>query len=393
MVIEIKNNIYWVGAIDWEVREFHGYETIKGSTYNSYLIVDEKNVLIDTTKPYLFDDLILGISSVIDPKNIDYIVCNHSENDHSGSLEELIKLTGATVITSDKGKEFLDLQYDTSNWNFKVVDNGEELSIGRRTLKFIKTPMLHWPDNMVTYCQEDKILFSNDAFGQHIATSERFDYEVESVEEMYEDAKEYFANILMPYKMLVPNVINQLNNLDIDYICPSHGVIWSKYIKEIINKYLEWSSDKCKNKAVIIYDTMYNSTKKMAHAIGQGLYDEGVEIRIFRVSDTPLNTIMKEVLDAKYIIIGSPTLNSNLYPPVAKLLTYMEGLKPSSKKIGVAFGSYGWMEMATSKIKEYFKRLNFKIVDDECLKIRHVPKEEDLKKLMEFGKRLAKEDV
>ncbi len=393
MAIKIKDSIYWVGAIDWEIREFHGYETIKGSTYNSYLITDEKNVLIDTTKPYLFEELIAGISSVINPKDIDYIVCNHSENDHSGSLGNLVKLTGATVITNDKGKELLELQYDTSNWNFKIVDNGEEFSIGKRTLKFIKTPMLHWPDNMVTYCPEEKILFSNDAFGQHTATSERFDYEVESIEEVYDDAKEYFANILMPYKMLIPNTINQLSSLDIEYICPSHGIIWNKHIKEIINKYLEWSSDESKNKAVIAYDTMYNSTKKMAHAIGQGLYDEGVEIRIYRISETPLNIIMREMLDAKYIIIGSSTLNSNIYHPIATLLAYMEGLKPSGKKIGVAFGSYGWMEMATSIIKKSFEKLNFKIVDDECLKVRYVPKDEDLKKLIEFGKRLSKEEV
>ncbi|XRO75918.1 FprA family A-type flavoprotein [Methanocaldococcus sp. 28A] len=390
MVVEIKKDIFWVGVIDWEIRDFHGYITQDGSTYNSYLIKDEKNVLIDTAKSYMFDELIKGINKVISPEDIDYIVVNHVEPDHSGCVDKIVKLSGATVITNEKGKEHLSLYYDTKGWDFIVVNSGDEISIGKRTLNFIKTPMLHWPDNMVTYCKEEKILFSNDAFGQHIATSERFDYEVGDI--IFEYAKEYFANILMPYKMLIPNVINSLKDLDIEYICPSHGVLWKDMKDEIIKKYLDWANNKVENKAIIVYDTMYNSTKKMAHAIANGLIEKGITVKVYRISETPMNVIIREILDAKYVIIGSPTLNQNILPNIAKFLAYMEGLKPTSK-IGVAFGSYGWMEMATEKIKEVFKRLNFKIIDDDSLKVRFAPKEEDLKKCYEFGKRLAEEDL
>ncbi|AEH07569.1 FprA family A-type flavoprotein [Methanothermococcus okinawensis] len=390
MVVKIKEGVYWVGSVDWEVREFHGYETSKGSSYNSYIIKDEKNVLVDSAKHYMFEELIDGIKSVIDPKDIDYIVVNHAEKDHSGCIGKLVKLTGAKIITNEKGKEDLELQFNTEGWEFIIVDTGDEINIGKRTLKFIRTPMLHWPDNMVTYCIEDKILFSNDAFGQHVATSERFDYEVENIGELFEDAKEYFANILLPYKMLIPNTVNALKDLDIEYICPSHGVIWKEHIDEILNKYVEWSSEECKNKAVIAYSTMYNSTKKIAHAIGNGLSESGVEVKIYNISNTPMNTIMREILDAKYVLIGSPTLNSNVYPPVAMFLAYMEGLNPADGKIAAAFGSYGWMEIATDIIKKSFEKLNFKIVEDECLKCRFVPKEDYLKMCYEFGKKLSK---
>lgn len=389
MVLKIKDDIYWIGVIDWDIREFHGYETPSGSTYNSYLIKDEKVVLIDTAKHYLVDELIIGIGKVVNPEDIDYIVVNHVEMDHSGSLEKIVEISGAKIITNEKAKEHLELHYNTKNWEFIIVDSGEEISIGKRTLKFIRTPMLHWPDNMVTYCKEDKILFSNDAFGQHVASSERYDYEIEDI---FKHAKEYFANILLPYRMLVPNVANVLKDLEIELICPSHGGVWKEKIGEIIEKYVEWSSDNVENKAVIVYDTMYKSTHKLAYAIAEGLIDSGVKVKMYNTSETPLNTIMAGILDAKYVLIGSPTLNTNVYPPVAKFLKYMEGLKPG-KKIGVAFGSYGWAEGATEVIKEVFKKLNFGIIEDECLTCKFVPKEEHLKKCYEFGKNLSTKDI
>lgn len=389
MVLKIKDDIYWIGVIDWDIREFHGYETPSGSTYNSYLIKDEKVVLIDTVKHYLVDELIMGIEKVVNPEDIDYIVVNHVEMDHSGSLEKIVEISGAKIITNEKAKEHLELHYNTKNWEFIIVDSGEEISIGKRTLKFIRTPMLHWPDNMVTYCKEDKILFSNDAFGQHVASSERYDYEIEDI---FDHAKEYFANILLPYRMLIPNVADALKDLEIELICPSHGGVWKEKIGEIIEKYIEWSSDNVENKAVIVYDTIYRSTHKLAYAIADGLIDSGVKVKMYNTSETPLNTIMAEILDAKYVLIGSPTLNINVYPPVAKFLKYMEGLKPS-KKIGVAFGSYGWAEGATRVIKEVFKKLNFEIIEDECLTCKFVPKEEHLKKCYEFGKNLSTKDI
>ncbi len=390
MVLEIKKDIFWVGVIDWELRDFHGYKTPYGSTYNSYLIRDEKNVLIDTAKDYMFIELLYGISNVIDPKDIDYIVVNHVEKDHSGCVDKLVEISNATIITNEKGKEHLSLYYDTEGWDFIIVDTEDEINIGNRTLKFIRTPMLHWPDNMITYCVEDRILFSNDAFGQHIASSERFDYEIGEI--IFEHAKEYFANILMPYKMLIPDVIKNIKKLDIELICPSHGVIWKEYINEILKKYYEWATNKMKNKAVIVYDTMYGSTQKMAHAIAEGLMEKGVEVKIYRVSETPLSLIMTEILDAKYVLIGSPTVNRNVYPEIGKFLSYMACIRPYDK-IGVAFGSYGWMECATEKIKTLMDNLGYKIVDDESLKVRFAPKKEDLRKCYEFGKRLAEEDL
>ena len=391
MVVKIKDNVYWIGVIDRKIREFHGYEIPNGSTYNSYLIKDEKNVLIDCAREYMFEDLLAGLKSAkIEPEEIDYVIVNHAEKDHSGCLEKLIEHTNATVITNKKCKEFLELQYNTDDWEYIIIDNNSEVDIGKRTLKFLKTPMLHWPDNMVVYSIEDKILFSNDAFGQHIASSERFDYQVKDLETLYEIAKEYFANILLPYRILIPRAIESLKNLDIKFICPSHGIIWKDHINDIMEKYLEWSSDTYKNKAVIVYDSIYSSTKRMAYSIGEGLMKCGVEVKIYNVSKTPINKIMKDILDAKYVLIGSPTVNSNVHHTIAMFLAYMERLKPSDNKIGVAFGSYGWTEMATDIIKKTFEKLRFKIIENECLTCRFVPTEECLSKCYEFGKKLAR---
>ncbi|ABR54389.1 beta-lactamase domain protein [Methanococcus vannielii SB] len=383
---KLKENIYWVGAIDWNIRDFHGYETKNGSTYNSYLITDEKVVLIDTVKHYLFDEFLDRIKKIIDPKKIDYIVVNHVEMDHSSSLEKIIKISNAKIITNEKAKEHLNLHYDTTNWEFIIVDSNDSLNIGKKNLKFIKTPMLHWPDNMVTYAIEDKILFSNDAFGQHIASFERYDFEVDGC---IESAKEYFANILLPYKSLIPNAIKTVDSLNIDLVCPSHGVIWKKDVQKIKECYLKWASNEVLEKAVIVYDSMYGSTEKIGCSIAEGLVEGGISVKIFKLSRSDISAIMNEIIDAKYVLIGSPTLNINIYPEVAKFLKYMEGLKPS-KKIAVAFGSYGWAESATLHIKNIFNNISFENVDDECLTVRFVPKEEDLKKCYEFGKKLSK---
>ncbi|MBA2859774.1 FprA family A-type flavoprotein [Methanococcus maripaludis] len=385
MAFTLKEGVYWVGAIDWNIREFHGYETKDGSSYNSYLIKDEKIVLIDTVKKYLFDEFYGRIKKVVDPEKIDYIVVNHVEMDHSSSLEKIMEISKAKIITNQKAKEHLELHYNTKDWEYIIVDSGDSVSIGKRNLTFVKTPMLHWPDNMVTYCPEDKILFSNDAFGQHIASSERFDFEIDYA---LDSAKEYFANILLPYRTLIPNAVKTVDTLETDLICPSHGIIWKENISKIKEKYLEFASNNVINKAVIVYDTMYSSTEKIGLAIAEGLIESGVEVKVFKISKTPVSKIIAEILDAKYVLVGSPTLNINLYPEVARFLKYMEGLKPN-KKIAAAFGSYGWAESATKHIKNTFDILSFDTVDDECLTCRFVPNEEHLKKCQEFGKKLA----
>ncbi|MBA2840052.1 flavorubredoxin [Methanococcus maripaludis] len=385
MAVTLKEGVYWVGAIDWNIREFHGYETKDGSSYNSYLIKDEKIVLIDTVKKYLFDEFYGRIKKVVDPEKIDYIVVNHVEMDHSSSLEKIMEISKAKIITNQKAKEHLELHYNTKDWEYIIVDSGDSVNIGKRNLTFVKTPMLHWPDNMVTYCPEDKILFSNDAFGQHIASSERFDFEIDYA---LDSAKEYFANILLPYRTLIPNAVKTVDTLETDLICPSHGIIWKEDISKIKEKYLEFASNNVINKAVIVYDTMYSSTEKIGLAIAEGLIESGVEVKVFKISKTPVSKIIAEILDAKYVLVGSPTLNINLYPEVARFLKYMEGLKPN-KKIAAAFGSYGWAESSTKHIKNTFDILSFDTVDDECLTCRFVPNEEHLKKCQEFGKKLA----
>ncbi|GAA0128136.1 FprA family A-type flavoprotein [Methanococcus maripaludis] len=386
MAVTLKEGVYWVGAIDWNIREFHGYETKDGSSYNSYLIKDEKIVLIDTVKKYLFDEFYGRIKKVVDPEKIDYIVVNHVEMDHSSSLEKIMEISKAKIITNQKAKEHLELHYNTKDWEYIIVDSGDSVNIGKRNLTFVKTPMLHWPDNMVTYSPEDKILFSNDAFGQHIASSERFDFEIDYT---LDSAKEYFANILLPYRTLIPNAVKTVDTLETDLICPSHGIIWKENISKIKEKYLEFASNNVINKAVIVYDTMYSSTEKIGLAIAEGLIESGVEVKVFKISKTPVSKIIAEILDAKYVLVGSPTLNINLYPEVARFLKYMEGLKPN-KKIAAAFSSYGWAESATKHIKNTFDILSFDTVDDECLTCRFVPNEEHLKKCQEFGKKLAK---
>jgi flavorubredoxin len=386
MAVTLKEGVYWVGAIDWNIREFHGYETKDGSSYNSYLIKDEKIVLIDTVKKYLFDEFYGRIKKVVDPEKIDYIVVNHVEMDHSSSLEKIMEISKAKIITNQKAKEHLELHYNTKDWEYIIVDSGDSVNIGKRNLTFVKTPMLHWPDNMVTYSPEDKILFSNDAFGQHIASSERFDFEIDYT---LDSAKEYFANILLPYRTLIPNAVKTVDTLETDLICPSHGIIWKENISKIKEKYLEFASNNVINKAVIVYDTMYSSTEKIGLAIAEGLIESGVEVKVFKISKTPVSKIIAEILDAKYVLVGSPTLNINLYPEVARFLKYMEGLKPN-KKIAAAFSSYGWAESATKHIKNTFDILSFDTVDDECLTCRFIPNEEHLKKCQEFGKKLAK---
>jgi flavorubredoxin len=386
MAVTLKEGVYWVGAIDWNIREFHGYETKDGSSYNSYLIKDEKIVLIDTVKKYLFDEFYGRIKKVVDPEKIDYIVVNHVEMDHSSSLEKIMEISKAKIITNQKAKEHLELHYNTKDWEYIIVDSGDSVNIGKRNLTFVKTPMLHWPDNMVTYSPEDKILFSNDAFGQHIASSERFDFEIDYT---LDSAKEYFANILLPYRTLIPNAVKTVDTLETDLICPSHGIIWKENISKIKEKYLEFASNNVINKAVIVYDTMYSSTEKIGLAIAEGLIESGVEVKVFKISKTPVSKIIAEILDAKYVLVGSPTLNINLYPEVAKFLKYMEGLKPN-KKIAAAFSSYGWAESATKHIKNTFDILSFDTVDDECLTCRFIPDEKHLEKCREFGKKLAK---
>ena len=383
---EIKKGIYWVGAVDWEIRNFHGYLTQSGSSYNSYLIVDEKIVLVDTVKAELYDQMLERISRIIDPAKIDYILSNHVEMDHSGSIGKILELApNAEVITCPQGEQGLKRHFK-KDWKFKVVKTGDSISIGKNQLHFVQIPMVHWPDSMVTYLPGEKILFSNDAFGQHIASSQRYDSEI-GWDIVHNEAKKYYANIVLPFGNQVQAALSTLGALDIDFICPSHGIIWKDYIPKIIDEYTRWSNNDAEPKAVIVYDTMWKSTKKMAWEFCYGLKESGIHVTMRDLKSNDISDVMTDVLDSKCIIIGSPTLNNNMLPTVGAFLTYLKGLNPK-KKIGVAFGSYGWGGQSIGQIESVMKELKWEL-PFEIVKMKYIPDEEELLKVREIGRSLG----
>ncbi|ACV23863.1 FprA family A-type flavoprotein [Methanocaldococcus fervens] len=384
MVLKIKDDIYCMSFIEWEVKEYMSLDINKGTTYNSYLILDKENVLIDPPRIKHLDELKLYLKDIADLK-IDYIIPNPSGLDHNECLEKLVEITGAKVVTTKIGKYCLDTQFDTKDWEFIIINNGDEITIGNKTLRFITDDKFRY---LLTYCVENKILFSNELFGQHTVYKEKVDLEVGH--KIMLEAKEFFANILLPNKDNILKMLKILKDLNLEYICPSHGIIWHKMIDEILLKYRNWSSGVYKNTAVIAYATIYYSTEKIARALGEGLAEGGVNVTYHRLDASTLNIVVRDILDAKYVIIGSPTINTNVHPKVGMLLTYIEGLKPYNKKIGVAFGSYGWEEYATKKINEFFEKLGFKVISGKILTRRFAPGENDLRKIKEFGKKLAK---
>jgi flavorubredoxin len=382
--VEVKEGIYWVGGIDWNLRNFHGYLTQRGSTYNAYLIVDEKITLIDTVKSYLTGEMLERIRSIVDPSKIDYIICNHVEMDHSGGLPELMKIApNASIFCSPKGEIGLREHYK-ENWNYKPMESGTVLNLGKKSLHFILTPMVHWPDNMVVYLPEDKILFSNDAFGQHLASSERFDDEYPLDITMLE-ARKYYANIVLPYSKQVQKVLVGINDMEIDIIANSHGIIWRKHVKEIISGYTSWASNETRKRALIIYDTMWHSTEAMALTIQDAFEQKGYVTALLSLQHHHISDIMTEVIDAEYICIGSPTLNGRMLPSVAAFLTYLSGLAPKNRK-SIVFGSYGWGPKQIEDIAHIMTSSGFEVMATE--KVKYVPSPEDLDGLRDRVKKL-----
>lgn len=372
--VEIKKDVYWVGAVDWDLRNFHGYLTQRGSTYNSYLIIDEKVTLVDTVKEHLFDEMLERISQVIDPAKIDYIISNHVEMDHSGGLPQIIKIAkNAKIITSPNGKKGLQKHF-RQEWNFQVVSSGDSICIGSKTLKFLLTPMVHWPDSMVTCLVQEKILFSNDAFGQHIASVQRFDKQFD-FGILEEEAKKYYANIVLPYGVQVKKALDEVLKMDIEIVAPSHGIIWQKYLKQIVNLYQKWADNYTENKAVIIYDTMWHSTENIAKAIKNGFEQSDISAVMLNLQTNHISDVMKELLTAKYICVGSSTLNNGLLPKVAAFLSYMKGLAPKNRT-GLSFGSYGWGGQSIELINEVLTDCGFTIM--EPIKVQYLPDEQTL---------------
>ncbi|HUU56956.1 MAG TPA: MBL fold metallo-hydrolase [bacterium] len=391
MVTEICEGVYWVGVVDWALRHFHGYElsTPRGSTYNSYLIKDEKTVLVDTVWGPFADDFLANVREVVDPASIDVVVANHAEADHSGGLPAIMRhCPEATVVVSKRGAESIPGHYHHP-WNFKPVATGDKISIGRHELVFVEAPMLHWPDSMFTYLTGQNVLMPNDAFGQHYATDRRFNDEVNQ-HELYEEALRYYANILTPFSDFVIKKIDEVLalGLPVDVIAPSHGVIWRDNPLQIGEKYKEWAAQRGEARAVILYDTMWQGTRHMAEAVGAGLAAEGVPYKIFYAPTSDRNRVLTEIFDARALVVGSPTVNRGY---ISTLGTYMEDLRGLGfkNKVGAAFGSYGWSGEAVKMIEEHLERCKIAVAAPG-VRAKWQPTPEDLAACEELGREVAR---
>ena len=390
---KIKENLYWVGAIDWDIRSFHGftYSTHSGTTYNSYLLIDEKIALIDGVKDVFFPEWLKRISKIIDPQKIDYFICNHVELDHSGAIPQMMKLIPrAKLVTNQRGKEAL-LKHFYTEWDFQIVKSADTLSLGNKTLRFIEAPMVHWPDSMFDYCEEEGILFSNDAFGQHYASSQRFDDEV-SLELIMDENAKYYANILWPLSAIILKKLEEIKamNIPIKMILTSHGLSWRRSPDKAIESYVNWAKGVTAPKVIIAYDTMYYSTEKMAKAMLEGIVSEGVDARLYRLPITDMGDVIKKLLDAKGLLLGSSTINNDILPSAAKFLSEIKGLRPLNKIAG-CFGSYGWAKDMAVKTLEYKLKEAGGQIPLASLNFKYVPSTDELKQCFDFGKKFALE--
>lgn len=385
---KLKDNVYWVGANDWEVKQFHGneYSTHRGTTYNAYLVTGEKNVLIDTVAEDATPILLERIKEHVELCDIDYIIINHAEPDHSGSLAILMDLCkNAQLISSVKGVESITETFN-KDWDIKPVKTGDTLDIGDgQKLAFVDATMLHWPDSMFTYMTGANILFSNDAFGQHLSSWEIFNDKVDKCE-LEQEALKYYANILTPFSKLVTKKIEELVAMDlpIDIIAPSHGIIWRENPMQIVEKYLEWAKGEGEDRVIIVYNSMYGATKKMAEYIGFGLEKENMEYRIYNASSTDLNDLLTQIFLAKGVIAGASTINNGPLVSLYPLLKEMQGLKYINK-VGASFGSYGWSGESPKVLQELLEDAKVEIIQDS-LKIKYSPNREELEQCIEFGK-------
>ncbi|MDD9304128.1 MAG: flavodoxin domain-containing protein [Desulfobacter sp.] len=387
--IEIADKIYSVGCRDWDIRDFHGYSTYEGTTYNAFLVLGEQNILIDTVKEKFGDELLSNISRIIDPKKIDAVISNHTEMDHSGAIPKVMHIIGQEkpIYCSKMGAKNLKSHFNRE-FNFKVVGTGDNLTLGDRTFSFLETRMLHWPDSMFTYLPDQAILFSSDAFGQHYCGDMFFDDEIG--DEIMPHARKYYANILLHFSPRVQALLKDLEklNLKIDMICPDHGILWRKNPAKIIQAYDQWSKQAPGKKAVVIFDSMWESTTKMARAITSGIESQEVNVRLMNTRKWHRSDIMTEIIDAGAIAVGSPTLNNSIFPVIADVMTYIKGLRPQNK-IAAAFGSYGWSGEAVKILNKEFEEMKLDIIDPG-VKVQYVPDEADLAKCFDLGVKLAK---
>lgn len=382
--VKVTDRVWWVGAIDWSLRDFHGYATGRGSSYNAYLVLGDKVTLVDTVKAQFKDEMMARIASIIDPTKIAYIISNHSEMDHSGCLPDIIKeVKPKKVYASLNGVKTLRDQFEFKD-EIAAVKDGEVLNLGGLDFRFYETKMLHWPDSMISYIEQEKILFSQDGFGMHMASSQRFDDEL-SWNVMEYELKKYYANILTPYSSFVEKLLARLGklNLDIKYVAPDHGPIWRKDFSKVLELYTKWSVQRPTRKAVIIYDTMWKSTEKMAQHINEGLLSTGAETRLMPLSKFHRSDVATELIDVGAFLVGSPTINNQMFPTVADVLTYVKGLR-FKNIIGTSFGSYGWGGEAVKLVKSELEAMGVDIVC-EPVSVRYVPKKEDIEACFGLG--------
>ena len=390
--VKVVDNVYWVGAVDFGVRDFHGYRTSAGSTYNAYLVMDEKITLIDTVKKDFLPELLSRISKIVDPGKIDQVVANHVELDHAGALPGLMDTIGRDkpVYVSKTGEKAFKAHFRETELNYRPVTSGDTLSTGRLSLEFLETKMVHWPDSMVSFCPQLGILFSQDAFGMHLATNRRFDDEVQRCVWGYEALK-YFANILTPFTGPIAALLKSVTEsgllAKIKIICPDHGLIWRTNLGEIVGCYAHWVKQEPTRKAVVVYDTMWRSTEKMATELADALSSEGVLVRQMNMKACHRSDIVTEIYNAGAVLVGSPTLNNNLYPTIAELLSYMRGLK-FQNKIGGAFGSYGWSGEAAKMVQAALDEMKFQLPAPE-VRFQWVPVEADLDPVRNLGRAVA----
>jgi anaerobic nitric oxide reductase flavorubredoxin len=390
MATELVKGLWWVGVVDWARRRFHGHElsTHRGTSYNSYLIVDDKVAIVDSVWAPFAEEFLRNVAEVVDPAKIDYVVVNHSEPDHSGALPRLMELCpGATVVVSKHGAESVPGHYH-AKWNFMPVGTGDKLPLGRRELAFVEAPLLHWPDSMFTYVAGDGVLLPNDAFGQHYATAFRFNDQVNR-EELYHEALKYYANILTPFSARVGPKIDELlaMNVPVKMIAPSHGVLWRDDPMQIVHKYRRWAAQIPQKRAAVLYDSMWEATRRMAEAVGDGLADRGVDHKLLQVAVTDRNDIVTEMFQAKGLAIGSPTLNNGVLPSLTPILEDLRGLK-FKNKVGAAFGSYGWSGECVKLIEERFQKAGVPVAAPG-VRAKWQPTADDLQACRELGRKLG----
>jgi flavorubredoxin len=390
----VRDEVWWCGAIDWNVRDFHGYDTPRGTTYNAYLIVDDKVALVDGCREGFGPEMLLRVRGCCSARRVDYLVINHVEPDHSGALPWLIdKLEPERIFCSKRAKDALALYCGAGTvdgWRLQIVGTGDELPLGRNTLQFIEAPMLHWPDSMFTYVREAKILLPNDAFGQHLASSKRFADEID-INIVLQEASKYYANILMPFGGQIQKMLAKIGEmgLEIDAIGPSHGVIWrrSEDIARIVQAYQAWSAFEGPERVALIYDTMWHSTEEMTMAIADGVAQENVECTVLNMSRSSRAEAARMVLESRAFLVGTPTLNNNIFPTVADFLTYIKGLRPKNR-VTAAYGSCGWAGGAVKQVDAELRTLGLEVMDP--IEVKYKPTDDELNACVELGRQVAR---